>query len=1125
MTEPDPIYETPVSQPVTPPVRIAEGYPVPPVFTIQEVFGSVPVGYPDKREVREFLGVNYLVDGVRVSADVAEGGRFNDTRRQIYRAYQRYVRWLFLHVGVVDGLPFAADYDVGGSPTATLRKTWTFDAANVAGVGNEHKVLISWTAASDNDARAMDRLSDGKADTSIMIGDLVADDSDEAYGAGQIIDIEWHGFDDPTHSATLTLVGPPMNFERSDEAYISRSNLPYLMTAISLRYESAVCKHAIRRSDNSFPSFKTAYPIDYVSDGIADEWFCAKMNDPTALIDTFEAFHINTDCPLYANHDQYLPTAYHISEWLLSLGYYLKMVSLEGGTADNNFRIGVVNYPGILQLGGVQVGFQAYSNQLRTKDSSFVGIARYKTGETTADGYTEFLNFSEIQEVRALTGVESDAGTFLDLFTTVPDKYDAAGGASSSSRLLIDDADRTPGNTFCQSMGVRRVMARQPDQGEMDPGLSYGDRGTVAGFGTDQVQRVRPVRRTSLSFTKGVAVGPIGKQTTVQVWTSTQTLPSSGEDYDIKLTVSRINDNASDPSERVAKGVAGNAANVLFAGDLMTVEFAMFDYQFSRPDTFDQPDIFNLASIGGGYVIGELAHTITNPGDGGGITGIYVSDPERLVYPGDVISFDHDDVRDITLTCLSAKPYSGSVDAAAIAPHVGAPGIPEYVRDNYNKRDVAIFEISPQNGEVIRDFVTGIGATEQDIPIDYVGHGAVAPPTIDVDEAATGYVPVLKKTLKATGTTTTVPDTQYLWEPNTGALYIDSSTWAAGDYVLFVELFVFDARKVYTCELSSAYGSLINSLCETYHRTALALSDSDYRLLIDDDAPSVGTSVHTMTSPLEVTVAPYVPWDLDDGVEHQTERVGNTITRTYMDPFAASSFVIGCQGLREEPFNEFLYQNQIMAFDMSILGDIGRWRADDVAEAFLELSLENAVITQEYDILTWSPELDPIVDTGTTTLSEIELTMTLFSKNSGTDFDLESTGISVPTPTTIINEGGIDYLRGTVEITHIVKYMLDNFTDPLIEYLLVIGAGELPAGTLSIDDLAAGWIVEFYSTREGDGDPPYNEGMRSNQITYDEATIGFTWIKTAAAELENGPENPRTALGQLIDAPDLTYEP
>ena len=104
-------------------------------------------------------------------------------------------------------------------------------------------------------------------------------------------------------------------------------------------------------------------------------------------------------------------------------------------------------------------------------------------------------------------------------------------------------------------------------------------------------------------------------------------------------------------------------------------------------------------------------------------------------------------MRDVGLTCVSAKAFAGSVDPAAVAPNVGAPGVPQYVRDNYNKRDVAIFEISGQNGEVIKDFVTGIGASEQDIPIDYVAHGAVAPPQFAANGlAATGYDPVLKKT-------------------------------------------------------------------------------------------------------------------------------------------------------------------------------------------------------------------------------------------------------------------------------------------------------------------------------------------------------------------------------------------
>ncbi|MCK5643802.1 MAG: hypothetical protein KAJ19_23585, partial [Gammaproteobacteria bacterium] len=210
-------------------------------------------------------------------------------------------------------------------------------------------------------------------------------------------------------------------------------------------------------------------------------------------------------------------------------------------------------------------------------------------------------------------------------------------------------------------------------------------------------------------------------------------------------------------------------------------------------------------------------------------------------------------------------------------------------------------------------------------------------------------------------------------------------------------------------------------------------------------------------------------------------------------------------------------------FNMSQLNDIGRWRADDIGQVLLELSMENAVVTEEWWDLTWTPELDPVWDHDDQILTEIELTFALFSKNSGTDFDLTATGLSVPTLATIINEGGTDYLRGTVDITHIAKYILENFTDPNIEYLLAMTGGETTS--TDIHDLAKGWISYFYSERSGDGDPPYDSGMKSSRITFDEATIGFTWIKTDAAELENGPENPRTSEGQLIDAPDLTFEP
>lgn len=1128
MAEPDPIYDSPVSQPVTPPVEADEGYPEPPGLTARQGFLAVPADYPNKREAKIAVGVNYYDGATLTTLAEAEGGRWNDTLRMIYRAYQRFARFLFLHIGVVDwggSAQFAADYDVEGSPTALMAATWEFDAANVAGGGNEKKVLLTWTA-SDPLLDHLLRASDGRDPSSVEIGDMVTDDADGNYGRAQIKDIEYHGLSGSDHTATLSL-NMQLNFDRDDIARISRSNLPYLFPDIPLRYETAMCRHAIRRDVSTFSSYKAAYPSAYVADGIAGEWFCAKMDQPGAALDTFEAFHIDTDCPYYEENSQYVPQAYDVSECLLARGYYLKMVLLLGGSGDANFRKGIENFPGVLQLGGVQVGFQNYSNSLRPKDSLYVGIMRLKTGETTADGYTEFLNFTEQQENHVTAAEdETDAGTFLELFAAlVPDKYDAAGGATSSARLLIDDDDRTPGNIFSQNMGVRRVMARKPGQAEMDPGLSYGDKGNIAGAGTAETQRVRHVRRTSVNFTKGKANTFRGETTTVDVYALPQTAPSSDYEYDILLTTSRFSDAAYAPDARWTKAAlsGARAANVIFSGALVTIELSMKTYELSRPDADPLPDIIDEVKTGGGYVASEISHTITNPGEGDGVR--YFTDPERLLYPGDVIAFDDDDVRGITLTCVSAKALSGSVDASAVAPNIGAPGVPEYVRDNYNKRDVGLFEITEQNGEVIRDFVTGIGASEQDIAIDWIAHGAVAPPQIDADEAATGYNPVLKKTLKATGATTTVPTSQYMFEPNTGQFFIDSDTWAAGDYVLHAEMWVFDAREIYPCELSSALAGLVDGLCEMYYKTSLDLTDADYELLIDSDSPETGISVHTHYSPLEVTSAPYVPFDLDDGLEHDTERNGNTITRTYMSPFGGSPFAVGCIPDREEPLNLFVYSNELQCFKLDALGDIGRWRADDIAEAFLEISLTDAVITEYWDDLTWTPELDPVEDSGSQTLSEIDLTITLFSKTTGTTYDLESTGISVETPTTIIDDGGTDYLRGSVNITHILKWLVENMTDPSIEYLFVVGAGAMPAGTLSINDLAKGWIDYFFSEREGDGDPPYNEGLRSRRITFDEVTIGFTWIKTDAAELENGSELPRTSDGLIVDNPDLTFEP
>ena len=951
MTEPTPIYESPVSQPVTPPFETDEGYPVPPAVTTTLVLKNIPSGFPDVREVKRFKEIAFYDGADPATFAQVEGGRFNETRRMIYRAYQRFARFLFLHIGIVDweaSPVFAADYDVEGSPTALLGKAWEFDAANVAGVGNENLILITWTDAdagtpSINNARALARVSDGKALSSIQIGDMVVDQRAGEYGQAQILDIEYHGAAGDDHTATLTL-NKPLLAAREDKVWIARSNLQYNFPPLSLNFEAAVCKHAIRREDNTFPSYKIAYPSEYVVDGIDGVWHCAKMNDSDALLSEFEAFCSNTSCPVYSVHVPYLPLAYDIGEWWLSRGWYLKEVSITGGGASSNFRKGLENFPGILQLGGVLNGFDVFSNRLRSKDSMYLGVLKWATGNTTADGYTEFLDFAAIQVAREATSSEADAGTFLDVFTSGPDKYDPAGGLSSASRLLVDDADRTPGNDLSKRMGVRRIITRTLSQDEMDEGMSYADKGTIAGLGTGDVQRVRPVRRTSYPFTLGVVNTLRGTRTLLDSYATPQTLPASGEAYDVSWIVPRYSDNAKAPQTRLVKNsVTGVAANISFDGNFMTVEFAMTDYDLSRPNTLGQPDIVDTASMGGGYVVSDLAHVIRNPGDGSGVQ--YMGDPENKIYPGDMIFFDVEAIRDIGITCVSAKAFSGSVDAAAVAPHASAPGVPEYVRTNYAKRDVAIFHLSPENGEAIRQYVVSVGASEQAIPIDYVAHSAVAPPIVDADLNPTGYAPTLKKTYKTTGATTTVPTNEYVWEPNTGGFYIDTTGWAAGDYVLFTQMWVFDARKIYPCSISSAYASLVDDLCELYYETSLDLTQAGFELLADTAPETLGPSFELNHDVVDGDVPPYVPWTLASADFFVVQLTGGgpaSITRTYMSPATPATNSVGA--ITGGFFNKgnwldsFHYSNTVQAYSFSTLDDIGRWRSDDFEEARIEIS-------------------------------------------------------------------------------------------------------------------------------------------------------------------------------------------
>ena len=1126
------IWDKPETYPTTTAFDTAEGAPLD--------HASAPgalVSFNDAaiRESQRARGVLYASQ----DSELVEGGKANLWRRALYAEWKRFSELQFLAIG-----PHGWDigYDVYYDDPALINfaNVHTFAAA-----GSGHTWNVSWTPGSNDDLRSLssapNELKDADGESydpprywhwAGQPGLVLLVNRAATFGMVQVYDIEFTG------ANTATITTDPRRVMPACDGYIwlirehETPAFPFgqLFPTIAQTVSPVQCRHAVQVAHSSFASFKASNSSAYTCAGIhgaaGATWYCARMDGAGTDLSKFvgaEGRCNNTLCSNYSAITPWVPGALDFSNFLLASGKYVRVPFPGAATYDNALMIGRDLWAGICSLIGMKTGYYADGLYLAWCHYFGEGYLSYRTGEKTEEGYDQFQNWEGKQAaLRAAGGVENDAfwpwGGAGGLGNEATGKVDPAGGASPTLRLLVQDTARTPAWIFEKAIGFRRVGIRGFDDG--DGNTSY-----PSGYGESMVQRARPRKYTSQFFVHPHGAGTIYAEDNKIVFyaTSQPLIGTSGFPYNLIWYIPRFGDSSISPEARKVKTVSGTIATATISGNLLTVDFELecvtyyiFGFQELLSRTFD---------CGGGVVCGDNARELHNPASGRGM-----GDRQAKIFPGDKVNFGTLP----GLTCVSAVAYDEAVDETAEAPigDVAPVGISQYAFVNYAHRDRAKFALEGMSGEMVRAALVELPG----LPITNVSHSAISPPSFNYMGASTGYAPILKLVANRITVETLTPTADYIFDPNSGGFFVNTSSWPPGLYNLHMEGWVFDARKTHPCETAQHMRRIIDKVCEGYMDgdSLGALNTLQYF----EGVIGLGNPHHIDITPSTAyynTEKDWVSWSpgaFGSGTPKSWFRVLNT-PENY-------DWVSGFfdQNIQELPYYcgislgggfdqmKLRYRNQLIS--PVTLRPLQRCSKAGLKTAVIDVSLETATLTRRVwdyyvgggDFYSSTSEAFSAFNLRALAVRDLGGTVPYKRYEFLGDCGVGAVGALAP-----IEIDGVTYQRGTLDITDCVKkaYDIASFDDGV--YLLLLfapGIGDKPpSGEIG----NAQDFIDLWSGVMNDaGDWPDEVHQITWELKYNAAQFSNYRVQFDPDELDNGPNLHFNSEGHAA-MPNLLFSP
>ena len=1100
------LWDAPGSYPATPTIESDEGYP------IYTGYASTPVYYAvgPTRPAQQILGVDFY-DGPdkteRADMESVEGGRFNDMRRVMYRAQRRL--WVLNYLAALwpawwDSI-YNADDEIGNN----FANIYTFQPAS----GQGTTIEIQWS----DDPLAADarQLYHEQGYSPIHPGCVAMVDATGWEGMAIVTDVEFLGFAAGVHKARLTL-HRPLNATAAGLVRVVIESKPDVLPHYALRIDDAdahedypQCRHAIKTFSQTWSTLKAQYPTLPTVAGIYGSWFCDRLDRSDVDLSQFAADQgrcNNTDCPYYEAHIPWYPYAGDdFTNFWLGRGRYIHE-GVAGGFAlpapESVVRLGKDTFTGLGALIGLPCGyFPSFSGYnfsvgggaayLARKDYYGIGDLFFRTGETTAEGYDEFLNFMQIQAQRVTDGdLEHDNVGVIQGHSVVT-KRDPGGGLGYATRTLQATA---PGYDFERTVGVRRL-------GRMD----LAEDSEATGYGNSMVQRVRPRKYTSAEFslpyvhpdgTLGNANGEtvLWFQSTPQAFANVSAADAFS--YDLTWNVPHFGETVRNPATARSKGGSVAAASITFPlgypSAVLRADFKTGATPIVYGGSAGPPPVeptVQSATCGGNLVRSMLSREILNPA-----AGRAIGDRQTGLCPGDTVRFDTGVIADLDITCIRAEAFGGDSDPGATTqPNPAAPGVPDYVANNYDVMDRAWFALDGYNGRIVKKFAGDGGFAGGDVQLTRVSHSAVGPPTVRDTGASTGYEPNLYRVNAAGATTLLTDGTDYVWDPNTGTFYLDSSGWGAGPWRLHFTGYVNERRRSYVCEDAEACDAGLSTIVnnDAYIEDGQIVVAEHIALCLVKKSDQ---SINSTTIPMDVFGAydsptwqsfnwpsrPLQPYFDTDVYEIQWRKynwlpyssvaiMGDT--KHYIIAENNSNSGVGNPG--DARFMDFRYLSWIWT-----LRPPARWAKDQIQSALLDVDFGDTgfnadAYTAQYNCTVTGPGAGDAWELGTQTqATTFDIALGLYKITTAGDGQLSFTPIQRGGLATLtkIAVSGDDHFRGTVDVTDAVKALYDHyFTLAANEELALMFVGDAVGGGagLGISEQLTGWAGPWSGTWDG----------------------------------------------------------
>jgi len=854
------------------------------------------------------------------------------------------------------------------------------------------------------------------------------------------------------------------------------------------------CRYAKQTPHTCLSSLKATYPTASKAGAISGAWHCAKWRTTE-----FSSTCNNTACPDYV---QNTPTFHNddLSFCLAARGVYIrhtiKPSEVPSGVTDLNYRWGRENWSGFAELIGMPTGWFVAALEQKSKDFIGAALLLWRTG-AKVDCFDQFLTWAD-------AGLTDDSFDLLTGWRQYPN-IDPSGALASDMRLKS-----RPFDLQAYLRGPAWTCAYGQEEGDAYAcGVSgnghTGNMAYIGNSGNSALQTIKPRCYTSKPFRVGTDSSVLDESTHVTTYASLQTELSGGGvalySYKIAWQVPAFAEQVwtrRDVQQKTWPGgldASGNKAlpriySISYpSSNILKIEFqTAYDAALKPVEGFDDETIYY--KTGGLVVCPDNAKQSRNPAS----CSVF-GDRNIGLCAGDLIEIDG--LPEVWLPCVDAQAFGSSTDTGAGTIDAAAVEIPDWLRTNHGKRDVAYFDVSGPSGIRFRQWAAEntdvVGLVN--LPITRITRNGISPARYKSDGTATGFYPAKVKRWDATNGVKTLATSEYQYDCTTGTFYIyPTSAWATDqDTYLYTEQYVYDRNVGYSCEMVKALDRWLSGACRGWIDCGT----------IHNGSAAVGTKyVVDGTETIYLGFFPPVPpssgdwiWTLDACRRMALSSASYTTVFGIMaTPGGLRTYGCGATGANGDSYSIQTRQfDQVLKLDFTGT-PLARATSAQVWRVLLDFELSNALATEtRFSTST--------TDSGTTTsgnLEPIEVeSLPGFCFGLCYTDDGGATIVRVAAIAAAVGGSLERYetdLRGTVDATEVIKYVLDHDA-PTRQWAL------MPAIRDAVEMVTSNSGHQHVASPGG----YFTWSVSGYGLWYDGASISGTWLQIDPEHLDDTP--------------------